>query len=71
MLGFTIRPKGADSARSQSHGGSFRLSRESIFFTNDGAEGLPPVVMRFLLIDNGLRLTDSQGNHWTYARAAR
>jgi hypothetical protein len=67
-IGFTFVPK-ADSARSQSHGGTFRVVSDSLLFTNDGQETRPPVRFRYAWRPDGvLALTDAQGNVWGYRR---
>jgi hypothetical protein len=68
-IGFTFAPK-ADSARSQSHGGTFRVVSDSLLFTNDGQETRPPVRFRYSWRPDGmLALTDVRGNVWGYRRS--
>ena len=69
-LGFTFKPAPKDSARSTSHGGTFRVSRGTLYFTNDGQEGRPPVVFTFAhRPGGGLAMTDSKGNVWGYVQS--
>jgi hypothetical protein len=67
-LGFTFKPTPNDTARSVSHGGTFRVSRDTIDFRNDGRENVPVIFLYKWRSADTLALTDSKGHVWGYVR---
>jgi hypothetical protein len=65
-LGFTFRAKPSDTTQTRSHGGTFRVVGDTLLFTNDGAEGKPPVRFRYYWALKDLVMVDAQGNRWWY-----
>jgi hypothetical protein len=65
-LGFTFKAKPFDTTQTRSHGGTFRVTGDTLLFTNDGAEGKPPVRFRYHWAVKDLVLTDTQDNRWWY-----
>jgi hypothetical protein len=65
---FDARPAGAAEARTSGEDGSYRMSRDTLYFTVDGRESQPAVIFRFARTSTGLRLIDTKGNAWIYVR---
>lgn len=65
---FRARAKGADDARNSGEAGRYRIGGDTLYFHVDGRDAQPPVVFRYARTSDGLRLIDSKGNTWAYAR---
>ena len=68
-LSFTYKATPKDTATLASHGGTFRFTRDSLYFVNDGQETLAPVRFHYSWqAANRLALTDTKGHVWVYAK---
>jgi hypothetical protein len=65
---FVARASGAADTKSSGESGRYRIGRDTLYFYVDGRDTQPPVTFRFVRTSEGLRLIDSRGNTWAYAR---
>lgn len=68
VMRFVARASGATDTKSSGENGRYRIGRDTLYFYVDGRDTQPPVIFRFARTQDGLRLIDSRGNTWAYAR---